>query len=363
MTTEILNQEKLDTVHIRIAYMGTELNGVLLSELSDFFTINYKKNYEQLSNYLDDQSLLTLPDVMLLEADRRGNCFNFIRKIKQHPLLQGLIIILLSSEKNDEFRLKALALRVHDFYVYPFPIGHLIERLNFLVKFKLIKPQLEELQEVDVAYTLPLSKRLFDILASSAALVLLSPLFLLIAVLIRLDSKGGVIYKSKRVGTGYRIFHFYKFRSMQENAEKQLSELAPFNKYLQTADVEKDENLVFIKISKDPRVTRLGRFIRNTSIDELPQLFNVLRGDISLVGNRPLPLYEAEQLTSNEWAMRFAGPAGVTGLWQISKRSDKVISARERKKMDNFYALNYSFWFDLKILLKTFPALFQKEKA
>jgi lipopolysaccharide/colanic/teichoic acid biosynthesis glycosyltransferase len=107
----------------------------------------------------------------------------------------------------------------------------------------------------------------------------------------------------------------------------------------------------------------LGNFLRNSSLDELPQLFNILRGDMSVVGNRPLPVYEAEMLTSNEWSMRFLGPAGLTGLWQISKRGKEDMSERERKKLDNFYAQKYSFWLDVKIIIGTVPALFQKEKV
>ncbi|MGY0037958.1 sugar transferase [Pedobacter sp. NJ-S-72] len=118
-----------------------------------------------------------------------------------------------------------------------------------------------------------------------------------------------------------------------------------------------------MKIKNDPRITKLGNFLRNSSLDELPQLLNVLKGDMSLVGNRPLPLYEAEMLTSNEWSMRFLGPSGLTGLWQISKRGKGEMSDTERKKLDNFYARNYSIWFDIKIILGTFPALFQKEKV
>lgn len=119
----------------------------------------------------------------------------------------------------------------------------------------------------------------------------------------------------------------------------------------------------FVKIKNDPRITRLGAFLRSSSIDELPQFFNILKGDMSIVGNRPLPVYEAEMLTSNEWAMRFLGPAGLTGLWQVTKRGKDDMSERERKKLDNFYAQNYSLLLDLKIILGTIPALFQKEKV
>jgi hypothetical protein len=120
----------------------------------------------------------------------------------------------------------------------------------------------------------------------------------------------------------------------------------------------------FIKIENDPRITKVGRFIRNTSIDELPQLWNVLIGDMSIVGNRPLPLYEAEKITTDQFSMRFIAPAGITGLWQVTKRGKGgPMSEEERMELDNEYAKSYSFWNDIKLILKTIPALFQKENV
>ena len=119
----------------------------------------------------------------------------------------------------------------------------------------------------------------------------------------------------------------------------------------------------FVKFKDDPRVTGVGKIIRNTSIDELPQLINVLKGDMSIVGNRPLPLYEAEQLTSDEWGERFLAPAGITGLWQVEKRGGGSMSEDERKGLDNKYAQNFSFWNDIQLILRTIPALFQKENV
>src|SRR5690606_10013903 len=171
------------------------------------------------------------------------------------------------------------------------------------------------------------------------------------------DSKGPVIYKGKRAGTGYRIFDFYKFRSMRIDADKELANLSSLNQY------GGDGNAAFVKIRCDPRITKFGSFLRNTSIDEIPQLFNVLRGDMSLVGNRPLPLYEAQMLTSDEWVSRFLGPAGITGLWQGSKRGRSEMSDRERRELDNFYRERFSFWMDLKILCKTIPAMLQRERV
>lgn len=341
--------------------MGTELSGGILNELPSHFYINKTDTLEQLFNYLENQSILTLPDAILIEADPEGECFTFIEKQKKNPLWRELIIVLIDPQKNSEWKSRALNLKIHDYYIMPFPVEHLVERLNFLVKFKLIKPQLEILENADVVYNLPFIKRLFDITVSSIGIILLSPILIITALLIRLDSKGPIIYKSKRVGTGYNIFDFYKFRSMLNDADNQLEELSELNHYNLVEENEPGK-AAFVKLRDDPRITRFGNFIRRTSIDELPQLYNVLKGDMSLVGNRPLPLYEAEMLTSYEWSLRFMGPSGVTGLWQIKNRGKRDISERDRKKFDNFYASNYSFWFDLEILIKTLPVILHKEK-
>ena len=127
--------------------------------------------------------------------------------------------------------------------------------------------------------------------------------------------------------------------------------------------VENAVDGVFFKIKDDPRITKFGQFLRNSSLDEIPQLWNVLVGDMSLVGNRPLPLYEAEKLTKDQIAWRFLAPAGITGLWQITKRGKDNMSPDERIALDMEYAMKNSFWLDMKILLSTFPALLQKEKV
>ena len=119
----------------------------------------------------------------------------------------------------------------------------------------------------------------------------------------------------------------------------------------------------FVKIKNDPRITGFGKWIRNSSIDELPQLWNVLKGDMSLVGNRPLPLYEAEKLTTDKYALRFMAPAGITGLWQVSKRGKGEMSENDRINLDNDYANRFGLLFDLKLIVKTLPALFQNENV
>ncbi|MCJ8163615.1 sugar transferase [Pontibacter sp. E15-1] len=245
---------------------------------------------------------------------------------------------------------------------------------------------------------------MFDVAFALAALFLLAPLFVLVAFLIRLESRGPAFYYSYRVGTGYRIFKFWKFRSMRQDADQLLASMKDLNQYQGSSAAgvhdaqqalcatctaagipcqnqlidgkgnvicesqfqlaRKGENgAAFIKIAKDPRITRIGSFIRNTSLDELPQFYNVLRGDMSVVGNRPLPLYEAERITTDDFAARFIAPAGITGLWQVSKRGKGEMSEDERKALDVTYANTFSFKTDLHIILKTFPALFQKENV
>ncbi|HMG09032.1 MAG TPA: sugar transferase [Mucilaginibacter sp.] len=362
MNQQTADWNKNSGSHVRIAYAGLELKELILTGLNENFKIIYNDSIAQLEEYLGNQSILSVPDIILMEIDAEGKWFTLVQELKKSFLLNGSIIVLLSSKDDKELKQKAMRLKVHDFYSVPFLIDNLRERLNFLVTFKLIKPRLLELsKEVDTTYKMPLGKRIIDLAISGSMLFTLSPLFLLIAILVKLDSKGPAFYKSKRVGTGYKVFDFYKFRSMRTDADQLLAKLSTENNQYATEDG--GNKAAFVKIKNDPRVTKLGQFLRNSSLDELPQLFNILVGDMSVVGNRPLPVYEAEMLTSNEWSMRFLGPAGLTGLWQISKRGKEDMSERERKKLDNFYAQKYSIWLDLKIIMGTIPALFQKEKV
>nr|MBP8156536.1 sugar transferase [Leadbetterella sp.] len=130
----------------------------------------------------------------------------------------------------------------------------------------------------------------------------------------------------------------------------------------QALQTKKESKAAFMKFQNDPRITRLGTFLRNSSLDELPQLFNILKGDMSIVGNRPLPPYEAEKLTKDESAARFLAPAGLTGLWQVTKRGQSALSEKERMDLDNTYAQEHNWLYDIKLILKTFPAVFQSEK-
>lgn len=189
-------------------------------------------------------------------------------------------------------------------------------------------------------------KRILDISASLAALVILSPLMVAVALLIVLEDRGRIIYRQVRVGKDGRHFYFYKFRSMIDGAERQKERLQASN--------QSGDGVIF-KMQSDPRVTRIGRFIRKYSIDELPQLFNVLAGDMSLVGPRP-PLPEEVSLYTIEDRKRLHVLPGITCIWQVSGRSD--IPFKEQVQLDKEYISSQGLWQDFKILLKTIPAVF-----
>ena len=187
-------------------------------------------------------------------------------------------------------------------------------------------------------------KRAFDFAVASFLLVVLSPLFALIAVLIKLDSSGPVFYVSHRCGKDGRLFKFLKFRSMRAGADKLLARLKPYNE---------TDGPIF-KMKKDPRVTRVGRWLRRFSLDELPQLVNVVKGEMSLVGPRPPTPEEVKKY--DHWHLRrLEIRPGITCLWQVKGRSD--ISFRNWMKYDLFYIENWSFWLDLKIIFQTIVAV------
>jgi lipopolysaccharide/colanic/teichoic acid biosynthesis glycosyltransferase len=232
-------------------------------------------------------------------------------------------------------------------------------KIRFLQKFKNRTYESEKQRAVQITSQIPGSihavlKRSIDILVSFFALVFFAPVFLIIALAIRIESRGNIFYISKRAGMGYRIFNFYKFRTMFPGADRSRAEFTHLNQY-QDSEIAR-----FFKVKNDPRITRVGRFLRNTSLDELPQLFNVLLGDMSLVGNRPLPLYEAENLTTDFLAKRFLAPAGITGLWQVQKRGRREMSGDERIDLDIDYADKSNLLYDMWIMARTPQALMQK---
>lgn len=194
------------------------------------------------------------------------------------------------------------------------------------------------------------TKRVFDLVVSTVLIVLLAPLMILIALLIRLDSGGPVFHNAYRAGRGYRIFKFYRFRTTKVGAARLVTSLSQVNLF-------REHGAMFIKACDESSVTGIGQWLRRTCLDELPQLFNVWKGDMSIVGNRPLPLSEASQLTNDEFAVRFNAPAGMTGLWQIHVQGDPL---RDRVQDDLTYARHHTLWMDIRIICRTPVAWWKK---
>lgn len=328
-------------------------------------------------------------------------------------------IILLTDKLSDEERKVYQKCGINDTINKEASITELNKKVQFISARENILFNNQNAKYKILKFKIPLWKRAFDIIVSAMAIFFLSPIFIITAIAIKLESKGPVVFKSKRVGTNYTIFDFLKFRSMYVDAEQRLKEVSKgHNQYAEKEEEEdtkstvitsplgeeaeqqmfdmgmesemmisdeeimlvgddfvvaesdfnkkKEEeiNNAFVKVENDPRITKVGRFIRKYSIDELPQLFNILKGDMSIVGNRPLPLYEAEKLTVDTSIDRFMAPAGLTGLWQVEERGKGGnMSAEERKQLDIIYGQTYNFALDMKIIFRTLTAFIQKENV
>ena len=195
-------------------------------------------------------------------------------------------------------------------------------------------------------------KRVLDMIGATAGLILLAPLFLIVAAVVKLDTAGPVFFSQDRAGLGGRRFRMYKFRTMGVGADAEKARLESLN---HTGDSR------LFKIPNDPRITRVGRFLRRWSLDELPQIWNVIRGEMSLVGPRPFFESDLEDYEAHHFRRLGAKP-GITGLWQVSGRSS-VVDFEEVVRLDREYIENWSLWLDLSILLRTIPAVFGRNGA
>lgn len=194
-------------------------------------------------------------------------------------------------------------------------------------------------------------KRIFDVILSFLALIVLWPVFLILSLLIKLDSEGPVIYKHKRLGKNGSEFYLYKFRTMVTNSEEVFKNFTP---------EQKREYEMFFKLENDPRITRVGNFLRKTSLDELPQLINILKGDMSIIGPRPVVLKEIEKFDTQKDKYLSILP-GITGWWACNGRSDTTYE--DRIKLEMYYINNVSFKLDIQCFFKTIIAVLKKSGA
>ena len=311
--------------------------------------------------------LLPLPDAVLIDVPfHRAEFVSFIVSLKAMKRCAAIPVIYnakhLSIELAQSLSQKEM---IDDVMEMDENYELIASKVSFLKKVK-NHPPIPHLDKEQVVtedfrqmYQSEYFKRALDILISSLLIAVSFPILVIIAIAIKLDSGGSVFYSSLRAGCRYKVFKLYKFRTMCMDADLLIDSLNHLNQY----DASENSQAKFLKIINDPRITKVGKFLRKTSLDELPQLFNVLKGDMSLVGNRPLPLYEASSLTTNAYVPRFMAPAGITGLWQVTKRGYEKMSANERINLDILYAKKRSFLLDLKIMMLTPLALFQETDA
>ena len=213
------------------------------------------------------------------------------------------------------------------------------------------EPSLITLHESYRSRNSVLVKRLLDVLVSLCALLVLTPLYVVIAAAIKVSSPGPIFFKQERVGLGKRRFKIYKFRTMVEDAEKRMHEVAHLNESAGPT----------FKLTRDPRITRIGQLLRRTSLDEVPQFINVLIGEMSLVGPRPLPVRDYDGFSEDWYRRRFSVKPGITCLWQIMGRSS--ITFDRWMELDINYIDSWSLWLDLKILLRTIPVVLRGSGA
>lgn len=382
----------------KILFVGDDIGLIEPLHSDSRFDVQIQSNGVKALRWLEENRQQQFDGIICNMFMKGVNGIAFFEEMKHQKFLQtNTPFILISRGFRESLRKVAYSTGLDDYYSAPIDSDRIFNRISYLLDFKQIyskrhdKVRKEDLER----YRTPLLKRTFDVLASGSALLLLNPIFLITALAIYLESRGKVFYASKRVGKNFETFNFYKFRSMYPDADKRLKEVAHLNQY-KTAEVEEECSLcaklpegqycsptyeddsgkvvceriikmrrqaevAFLKIVNDPRITKVGRFIRNTSIDELPQLINILKGDMSVVGNRPLPVSEANALTKSargkrlELGIRFNCAAGLTGLWQVELRGRAgKMSEEERFELDKQYALNNSFWGDMKLLFRTF---------
>lgn len=361
---EITEARKLEFFYI--GRNSTHIDSLINAFDSGYAAESTHNAQSMLRRLMSNPNNVTIPDIIIAEASAGAdNLREFRRFLLSNKALASVPFVVEASaiQPAEINRYRKFEFIDEIIYLKDYNKASLLRKVNFLkkVKHKFANDPANRFVETSLpnrysSHTYV--KRSFDVFTSSMLLLALSPLFILIAAAIRLESRGPIFYISKRAGRGYRIFDFFKFRTMQVGADTKISEISHLNQY-----AAEQQGPLFIKIDNDPRITKVGVLLRKTSLDELPQLLNVLIGDMSLVGNRPLPLYEAATLTTDEWAKRFMAPAGMTGLWQIKKRGRKEMSVEERIALDVDYAEKYNFLYDMWIMANTPTALFQKTNA
>ncbi|NIA22816.1 MAG: exopolysaccharide biosynthesis polyprenyl glycosylphosphotransferase [Proteobacteria bacterium] len=308
----------------------------------------YVKNY---INKLDHRVYKLKHSFIINNENDTEKIIHKFEKALSDPLVNSCIIALNQDQKNSILRaISKCRLNGVDIFLLS-DFFDIVDRGHPQSLYNLPIITLTSGKSKDIALMI---KRFFDILISILAITILSPLMLLITYLIKLESKGPAIFRQERIGEDGKPFIMYKFRSMYYNSGNNIHK-----QYVEKFILEQNNNSVY-KLKGDNRITRVGKFLRETSLDELPQFFNVLKGDMSMVGPRPAIDYEVD--IYKDWhKKRFRVKPGITGLWQVNGRSK--VKFNEMVILDIYYIENWSLFLDLKISLKTIPVVIKKEGA
>lgn len=281
------------------------------------------------------------------------NSIKWLKKVAQ-IIGSNTVFVSIQNGNNFELNIRQIQMMIKNIYVFPDInlITHLKTEIIPLLKDDIpllyIKNNLKEPANT-------ILKAIFDYLYAIVVMPFFIPILILSTILIKLDSKGPVFFKQKRVGRGGKDFEVYKFRTMYVDNQERLKE------YLQSNPLAQKEMADFCKLKDDPRITKIGRFFRKTSLDELPQVFNILKGEMSFVGPRPAFKEELDNYYGDLQEFYKEVKPGITGLWQVSGRNK--LTMKDRARLEAFYVINWSLWLDIVILIKTIRVVIKKEGA
>lgn len=345
---------------------------IILAFILNFILLPIQRNFIKRMLY---RLHLWTKNILVISSNENRDKLN--RQFNQHPILgykpvaylndidSNSVTTLLSQQKIDSIIIDAQAIdqnkilevyekaegRIEDFFVIPAlsqlqTAGVEVEQLEtvLLMKFRYNLLRIES----------RVAKRIFDLVIAGLSCIICIPLITIIALLIKVSSQGPIFFIQARLGKDQKLFPCYKFRTMYLDAPKRLE------KALQSSPLVKSEWEKYLKISNDPRVIPLGKFLRRTSLDELPQLWNVIKGEMSMVGPRPYLPFEVENMEKRMGIITRVTP-GITGLWQVSGRSE--LPFKERLQLDEYYVKNWSIWTDIVILVKTIKVFLKAEGA
>ena len=327
---------------INILYIGNIEEVTLNLENLEGFQSNFTHYKKSITAYNDIKKNKTEYDIIFCDSEMIGiNAIEFYQLIKKIEQKTTIFIITTQHELSSNYVESAKKLKIDDIIEFPFKKSQLSIRIKYLLSKRIDFQEKAIVSNIKTNYI----KRGLDVLFSFIAIILLSPILLIVAIIIKFDSNGPIFYTSQRVGIGYRIFKFINFRSIYSETDKMIDSLKNHSNSKETRNVlieeceeckkmgtscssiliieggeicenlyfknKKNNSLCLMKYLTEPGVTKFGQFLRKSNIDKLPQLFNVFKGDMSFVGNRPLCLHEAEQLTTDEWSEIFNTPIGI----------------------------------------------------